>query len=216
MFDAVEKGEHTNRSTVGIGLVLLLSGLVLNYVFARQNVGPRTELSLTIAPFFVAATGAALSIVGMARLPLQRALRTALLIAAPITLLYAPLYIGMRFLRTGADLFGECTTVCQTAAASNVVPVSLSVPGQPAVFCSVERRGIFLSYYNRLAIYGVTDPAAQELVLRNLSDYYRATHINPLQVRFFERENWTVRQGKNGVSSGSRGHEHLLRVVNIG
>jgi hypothetical protein len=90
-------------------------------------------------------TGMVLSIVGITGLPLRRALRAATLISVPMTILFVPFYVGVQFVQTGADRFGECTSLRQTAAASGVVPSSLSVPGQPAVFCSVEKRGMFLS-----------------------------------------------------------------------
>jgi hypothetical protein len=216
MFGKVREREYSIGNATGIGVLLLLSGLVLNYFLARQNVGPRVELSLTMGPFFITLAGAVLSIVGLTDVPIRRALRIALLMALTITLLYIPFYMGIQFLQTGADRFGECTTLCETAAASRVVPVSVSMPGKPAVFCSVERRGMFLAYYNRIMIYGVTERAAQDAVLKGLSEYYHTAHTNPLEVMFLEKENWTARQGRNGVVSGSRGPEKLIRVVNIG
>jgi vacuolar-type H+-ATPase subunit I/STV1 len=216
MFEAVGESDPAVKNTIGIGVLLMLSGLVLNYIFDRHSFGLRVELFLTIVPFFVTVTGVVLSIAGVTSLPSRRALRIALLISVPITILYVPFYVGVQFVQTGADRFGECTGLCQTAVASEVVPVSLSVPGKPAVFCSVERRGMFLSYYNQLTVYGVTDSVAQQKVLDGLTQHYRQAHTNPIQVMFYERENWTVRSGKSGVSSGARGPEKLIRVATVG
>jgi hypothetical protein len=106
MVDAIGERRPSIRNTVGIGVIFLLSGLVLDYFFTRQNVGLRVELSLTIVAFFVTVTGVILSIAGGTGLQFQRA-------------------------------------------------ISLSMPGKPAVFCSVERRGMFLADYNLMSIYGV-------------------------------------------------------------
>jgi hypothetical protein len=74
---------------------------------------------------------------------------------------------------------------------------------------------MFLAYYNRLAAYGVTDPAAQELVIKSLSDYYKKAHPSPLHVDFYVEENWDSHSGKNGVRLGKRGPEKLIRVANV-
>jgi hypothetical protein len=122
----------------------------------------------------------------------------------------------MQFIQTGADRLGECPGLYQAASSANVIPDSKVRPGQPAVGCGVERRGIFLSYYNDVSVYGVTDPTAQQSVLDRIGEHYRQAHTHPVQVVFFERENWSVRQGSNGATFGSRGPEKLIRVVNIG
>jgi hypothetical protein len=75
---------------------------------------------------------------------------------------------------------------------------------------------MFLAHYNRLRIYGVTDPVAQQKILDSLTQFLRQPRTNPVHVIFFERENWTVRQGKNGTKFGSRGSEQPIRVANIG
>jgi hypothetical protein len=216
MFEAVGESDSTVKNTIGIGVLLLLSGLVLNYIFDRHSFGLRAELFLTVVPFFLAVTGVVLSIVGVTSLPLRRALRAALLISVPITILYVPFYVGVQFIQTGADRFGECTALDQAAAISNVIPESQWRPGHPAVGCSVERRGMFLSYYNQLTVYGVTDSVAQQKVLDGLTQYYRQAHTNPIQVKFYEKENWTVRRGKNGIGPGTRGPEKLIRVATVG
>lgn len=89
-------------------------------------------------------------------------------------------------------------------------------PDHAAVGCGVERRGILLSFYNDMSVYGVTDLAAQQRVLERVAEHYRQAHTHPVQVMFYEEENWSVRQGKNGVTFGSRGSEKLIRVASVG
>jgi hypothetical protein len=104
----------------------------------------------------------------------------------------------------------------QAAVSSNVIPESKWRPHHPAIGCGLERRGIFLSYYNEISVDGVTDAAAQQLVLDRIRDHYRQTHIHPVQVMFYENENWSVRKGKHGGTFGSGSPGKLIRVVNIG
>jgi len=140
----------------------------------------------------------------------------AVAMAIPATVLYTLFAFAMQFVATGADRLSECAGLDQAASITNVIPESKVRPGFPAVGCAVERRGIFLSYYNDILVYGVTDPAAQQSVLDGIDQHYRQAHTHPVQVMFFERENWTVRQGRNGATFGSRGPEKLIRVANIG
>ena len=64
---------------------------------------------------------------------------------------------------------------------------------------------MFLSYYNSVGVHGVTEPAAQQRIVDNLTGYYRRAHTHPVRLMFYEKENWTSRLGKNGATSGSRG-----------
>lgn len=216
MLDAVESNP-SNRVTVGIGVLLLSSGLILNYLFERhilfQSWG---DLFFPTVCFLLFATGVAGLIGGLVRSRTKRLLFFAFPVVVPLTILYIGFYAGMQFIQTGADRLGECPGLDQAAASTNVIPESKSRPGLPAIGCGVERRGMFLTYYNSIGIYGVTEAATQQRVLDSLTGYYRRSHTHPLRVMFYEKENWTVRQGKNGVTSGSRGPETLIRVVNIG
>lgn len=119
----------------------------------------------------------------------------------------------MQFIQPGADRLGECPGLDEAAASSNAIPKSKSRPDHPALGCAVERRGIFLSYYNDMSVHGVT--AAQRIVLDKVAEYYRHLHTHPVQVRFYEEENWSMRPS-NGATLDSRGPEKLIRVANIG
>lgn len=216
MFDAVSNNP-SNRVTVGIGVLLLASGLTLNYLFERHSLfGVRDHLFYPVLCFFLLLTGLVVSIGGVACGSIRRLLPYVFSIVVPLTILYIGFYVGMQFIQTGADRLGECPGLDQAAVTSNVIPESQSRPGLPAVGCGVERRGLFLAFYNRLTVWGVTDPAAQQKVLDQVAVYYRRADTHPIQVMFYEKENWTVRVRKNGIGPGSRGPEKLIRVVNIG
>jgi hypothetical protein len=207
------------------GVLLLASGLVLNYLFERHNifkVWENSQYPISLADCFypplcvlLSLTGAVLIILAILRITIQRSLLYAFAIAFPLTILYTLFIFAMQFVASGADRLGECPGLDQAAASSNVIPESKRSPGSPAVGCSVERRGMFLSYYNDIWVYGVTDPAAQQRVLDGIAGQIRQAHTHPVQVTFRERENWTTRQGKNGVTFGSGGPTKLLRIVNI-
>jgi hypothetical protein len=217
MFDTVGESGSSNRRTVGVGMLLLASGITLNYLFERHRLfASWGDLFYPTSCFFLFLTGVVLSIGGVARGSIRRLLPYVFWIVIPVTLLYIGFYAGVQFIQTGADRLGECPGLDQAAASSNVIPESKWRPGQPAVGCGVERRGMFLSYYNTVGVHGVTEVGAQQRVVDNLTDYYRRVHTHPVTVMFYETENWTTRQGKNGVTFGSRGPEKLIRVVNIG
>ncbi len=116
----------------------------------------------------------------------------------PLTILYTLFAFGMQFIQTGADRLGECPGLEQAAASSNVIPESKWRPGRPALGCVVERRGVFLAYYNSVGVNGVTDTSAQQRIIDKLAEYCRRTPTHAVQMMFYEEEHWTVREGKNG------------------
>jgi hypothetical protein len=222
----ITNGKPRNRNPITIGLLLLGSGLALNYLFERNGIfrvwenSPYEVSALDgIYPpvcVFLSLTGIALVVGGvMSHAPIRRLLRQAFVIVIPLTILYALFTFGIHFVMTGADRLGECPGLDQAAASSNVIPESKVIPGRPAVGCGVERRGIFLSYYNNIAVFGVTDAAAQQRVLDGVAEHFRQVHTHPVQVMFREKEIWSVRQGKN-ATFGSGRPSKLIRVVNIG
>jgi hypothetical protein len=210
-----------------VGVLLLAGGLAINYLLERYNIFKVWEnsrypiswadLFSPPLPVFLTLTGIVLSVGGaIYRLPIRRLLRRALAIEIPLTVLYTLFAFAMQFIQTGADRLGECPGLDQAASSSNVIAPSKVRPGHAAVGCGVERRGILLSFYNDMSVYGVTDPAAQQLVLERVTEHYRQAHTHPVRVMFFEEENWSVRQGKNGVTFGSSGPQKLIRVASVG
>jgi hypothetical protein len=210
-----------------MGALLLAGGLAINYLLERYNVFKVWENSrypISWADLFYPPLCVLLSLTGIVlgvggaiyRLPTRRLLRRAFAIVIPLTVLYTLFAFAMQFIQTGADRLGECPGLDEAASSSNVIPVSKVRPGHAAVGCGVERRGILLSFYNDMSVYGVTDPAAQQRVLERVAEHYRQAHTHPVQVMFYEEVNWSVRQGKVGMTFGSRGPEKLIRVASVG
>jgi hypothetical protein len=227
MIDATKDGNQSRWNPMLIGLLVLLSGLTLNYLFERHNVFKVWENSrypiswsdLFYPPLcvFLSLTGVALIVGGaLSRTTSRRLLQRAFATVIPLTVLYTFFSFAMQFVASGADRLGECPGLDQAAASSNVIPESKWRPGRPAIGCGVQRRGIFLSYYNDIGIYGVTDAVEQQRVLDRVAERFRQAHTHPVQVTFFEKENWSVRKLENGATFGSSGPTKLIRVVNIG
>jgi hypothetical protein len=228
MVGAPTNGGRSDRNPILIGLLLLASGLVLNYLLERHNIFKVWENSVYPISWsdifyppvcvFLCLTGLALALGGvMRRATIQQLRPYVLAVAIPLTILHTLFSFGMQFIATGADRLGGCPGLDQAASSSNVIPESKQRPGHPAVGCAVERRGMFLSYYNDVIVLGVTDRAAQDHVVAAVTENSREAHTHPVQVVFYERENWTTRQLKNGATFGtSRGPNKLIRIVNIG
>ena len=213
--------------TLTIGALLLASGFAINYLLERHNCFkvwensryPISWADLLYPPLcvFLSLTGLSFAIGGgIFRLSVRSALKRTLVFAGSLTISYTLFAFAMQFIQTGADRLGECRGLDQAASSSNLIPESKSWPHHAAVGCGVQRRGKFLSYYNDMTIYGVTDSTAQKQVLDKISEHYQQAHTHPVQVKFYREENWSVRQGKNGATFGSRGPEKLIRVASIG
>jgi hypothetical protein len=217
MIDLLERRATRKSLTIWIGPVLIATALALNYRFERFSpLGWEDNLLQPVLCFFLFSVGIVLSLGGFGRAPIKRLLLYAFCVAFPLTIIYSTFYVGMQFIQTGADRLGECQGLDSAVIASNVIPVSLALPGRAAEGCGVQRRGLFLSFYNSLTVWGVLDPADQQKILDSLAEYRHRTHGHPIRVMFFEKENWTVQQGKHGPGMGRRGPEKLIRVANIG
>lgn len=217
---------RTNKRTIIIGVLLFAAGLMLNYLLERHNILKTLEGSgyavswadLFYPPLCVSLslTGVVLMVGGgMGRAANRRLLLYGFAYVFPLTILYTLFAFGMQFIQTGADRLGECPGLEQAAASSNVIPESKWRPGRPALGCEVERRGVFLTYFNSVGVHGVTDTLAQQRIIDKLAEYCRRTPTHAVQLMFYEEEHWTVRQGKNGVTFGSGTPSKLVRVVNI-
>jgi len=228
MVGARTNGDRSERNPILVGLLLLASGLALNYSIERHNIFKVWENSIypiswsdVIYPplcVFLSLAGLALAVGGVKPRSTIRQLRPYVLaVAIPLTILYTLFSFGMQFIASGADRLGECPGLDEAASSSNAIPESKQRPGHSAVGCAVERRGIFLSYYNDVTVLGVTDAAAQQRVLDAVAQHFRQAHTHPVQVVFYERENWSTRQLKNGVTFGtSGGPNKLIRIASIG
>ncbi len=113
---------------------------------------------------------------------------------------------------TSADDLYECKAIVKAVEAKHEIPTSSSAPGEPGIFCSKGVRFPFLTSYDTLFVYGVTDKSAQDSIVKTLEDARRESHIRDVFVRFFDRENWkTWSDPDSGRSGGERGPETPIR-----
>jgi hypothetical protein len=209
------------------GVVLLTAGLGLNYLLEHHNIFKLWENSdypISWADFIyppicllLCLTGIALSFASLfLRDKFWELIGYSAAIAIPFTIVYIIFALGVQFVATGADKFGECAGLDQAAASTGVIPESTWRKGKPAVACGVQRRGIFFSYYNDMSVYGVTDAQAQQSVLDDITKLYRQAHTHPVQVRFLDMPHFSIREWTNSGTIGTKtGPSKLLRVVNI-
>jgi hypothetical protein len=229
MSEPTARGQSNKRiKVVSTGLALLIAGFGLNYLLQRHNIFKLWENSdypISWADFayppvcvLLCLTGIALSFVGLfLRNAIWRSVVYSAAIAVPLTVVYTMFAFGMQFVATGADRLGECPSLDQAATSTGVIPESQWRKGHAAVGCGVQRRGMFLSYYNDMAVFGVTDIQAQQSVLDEITKRYRQAHTHPVQVRFLDRAYFSIREGTGGATIGTKtGPSKLIRVVNIG
>jgi hypothetical protein len=122
-----------------------------------------------------------------------------------------------------SDDYGRCQDLVVAVVQTNVVPQSVSRPGQPAVFCSNAEYGILRSRYQVLQIYSVPMDA-QNVVLAAVSSTHQRLNGEGVQVVFYQRENWRIgapynadgtladKDGTVVPGSATRGPEKIERV----
>jgi hypothetical protein len=130
-------------------------------------------------------------------------------------------FLASAFQKSG-DL-GHCQDFIDAAVHTNAVPQSVSSPGQPAAFCSIAEYGILRSRYQVLETYGVPRDQ-QSKVLTAVTAAHRRVHGPPVQVVFYQRENWRIggpynadgtladKDGTVIPGSATRGPEKIERV----
>jgi hypothetical protein len=153
MVDAPTDSDRSKSNPILVGLLLLASGPILNYLFERHNIFKLWENSTPVSwadvfysPLcvFLSLTGIVLAVGGaISRTSIRRLLRHSFAIVIPLTVRYAGFTFAMQFVQTGADRWDECPGLNQAASASNVIPVSKLRPDYPAVGCAVQRRVFF-------------------------------------------------------------------------
>jgi hypothetical protein len=223
MADTSGKAARRPVSTVAAGVALILIALVLDFVLQRHGFlslddskGRQTAILLIfpLSLFFVFSTGVIVAVFAG-----NRSFRWILIVgigcSIPLTVLYAFFVFGEQALDSGADHFGDCGGLEQTAISSNVIP-DPRPHFPPNVGCGTQKRGMFLTPYNELTLWGVKDRAAQQRVLDRLDEYRRRAHTHRVQVVFIEERNMLVQPRGNGVTSITRQPEKVIRIVNIG
>jgi hypothetical protein len=204
-----------------LGPALLISGLVLNYGVEHLSLSLALELILPIVAVWLAAAGMLLLLSPLwdkgASSSVNHRLLASTLTGLFLAVIFGVIFLTAEFSDKGVGSYPERAGLEQVVTSSVTVPQSISVPSRQAVFFQTAMFGVFLRRYDIVLIYGVTERAAQDRVLQNLTEYRRKHRTKPMRVEFYEKENWTPiaydQQGK-GVG-GQRGPENLLRVATI-
>ena len=131
----------------------------------------------------------------------------------PGLLLVAYFYAYFTAMTTGDVDLAQCHALESAVAAKNTVPMSVSAPGQPGIFCDRAIQQPFLTHYERVYVYGVVDTAQQDAIVAAVREY-RAQHPEKILLLFIAKENWTAwSDPATGRSGGRRGPETPLRTA---
>ena len=126
-------------------------------------------------------------------------------------LLVAYAYAFISVTTTDSENLSGCPAVVSAVTSRHFVPLSVSEPGNPAVFCDLGVHLPLLRSYYSVFIYGVLDKGQQDSILADLQTHYHSSHTQKILVQFFEKENWkTWSDPGSGRSGGSRGPESPL------
>jgi hypothetical protein len=129
-------------------------------------------------------------------------------------LLVAYFYAYFVAMTTGDVELAECHDVETAVIAKHTIPLAISSPGRPGIFCDRAIKLPFLTHYKKVYVYGVTEPNAQDAIVQTLQRFDRDHKSGKLLVQFFAKENWTTwSDPATGGSGGRRGRETPLREV---
>ena len=108
----------------------------------------------------------------------------------------------------------ECQSLVSAVRDKHGIPLSVSQPGSPGIFCDLGVHFPFLRSYDNLFIYGVLDNREQDSILADVRRARNSASPRPIQVQFFDKENWKAwSDPATGRSGGSRGKEISVRKV---
>jgi hypothetical protein len=112
---------------------------------------------------------------------------------------------------TDSDDLYECKAIVSSITSRHSIPMSISEPGRPAVFCDLGVHFPLLRSYNSVFIYGVLDKSQQDSIVADVRGFRSQSHTRKILVQFFAKENWkTWSDPAAGRSGGSRGAESAL------
>ncbi len=195
----------------GCGLIAL--GVLCNYLLAGQSTRLSWDISVTACGLMFVLAGLFLVLHTLWPRFSNSGLYAS---AVGFVLIYSLVYaftIGLLLIGSRGD-YGHCEAMIQSIAATAPIPPSAFSPTQPAVSCLEGNYGLFRTRYQILQIYGVSDPAKQDLIVVKLKQIKNAENTEAMQILFYESENvlfW--RNDKNGASGRTRGTESLLRIA---
>jgi len=123
-------------------------------------------------------------------------------------LIIAYCYAFINAITIASENSGHCKTLASAVTNGRQIPLSVSVPGKPAVFCELGVHFPFLRTYFTMFVYGVIDRSEQDAIISSLRGAPRGSNPRPILVKFFEKENWrTWSDPTSGRSGGNRGPE---------
>ena len=129
-------------------------------------------------------------------------------------LLVAYFYAYFAALATGDVELAECHNLESAVVAKHAIPLAISTPGQPGIFCDREVQLPLLTHYKKVYVYGVTQPNAQDAIVQTLEQFHRDQKSDRILVQFFDKENWvTWSDPATGRNGGRRGAETPLRTL---
>jgi hypothetical protein len=131
----------------------------------------------------------------------------------PGLLLVAYFYAYFTALTTGDVDLAQCHALESAVMANNTIPMSVSSPGQPGIFCERAIQQPLLTHYDRLYVYGVLDAAAQDAIVVAVREF-QVHHAGKILLLFIAKENWTPWSDPGTQRNGGRrGPETPLRTV---
>ena len=108
----------------------------------------------------------------------------------------------------------ECQSLVSAVRSKHGIPLSISQPGSPGIFCDLGVHFPLLQSYDHIFIYSVLDGREQDSILADVQRARGSPHPRPILVQFFQKENWkTWSDPATGRSGGSRGPETPLRSI---
>ena len=114
------------------------------------------------------------------------------------------------------DFSSECNAIASLVESASSIPVSVSVPPHPGLFCGKDLRGPFLRPVDHVQIYGVIDERQQDLVIAGLKRARQQLKTRTIVADFYQKENWrTWSDPATGRSGGTRGPETPIRRIVI-
>jgi hypothetical protein len=130
------------------------------------------------------------------------------------TLLLAYAYAFVAAMVRASENVGECQHLVASLSSKYQVPLSVSAPGSPAIFCDAAVHFPLLTVYDNVFIYGVGTPATQRAIEAWLRAFHAAAGSRPILLQFFDKENWrTWSDPHSGRGGGNRGPETAIRTV---
>jgi hypothetical protein len=116
---------------------------------------------------------------------------------------------------TSGDDLHECASIAKDVAANHQIPPSASSPGRPGIFCDKGVHLPFLTSYDVVILYGITNRTEQDAIVLTVEEYRHESHINSeILLRFIDKESWKTWSDPNtGNKGGERGPETPTREV---